>query len=272
MGDFDGKVAIVTGGASGAGRATATILAGRGAAVVIADVAEDRATETVKEIEAAGGRAAAVRTDVSDPADAEAMVARAVGEYGRLDVLVNCAAALGPDVLGRDTTVVDMDLDVWHRSLAVDLFGVMLGCRFAIPHLVAGGGGAIVNISSVAGLRGRWVGPAYGAAKAGVIGLTLNIATTYGHQRVRCNAVAPGLIMSPAATAMLSEEDRRIQESHLLLPSRSTPEEVADTVAFLASDAARYVTGQVLVVDGGLTSHSPSYADWRRQVAAAEAS
>ncbi|WP_308710983.1 SDR family NAD(P)-dependent oxidoreductase [Phytohabitans maris] len=272
MGDFDGKVAVVTGGASGAGEATAKIMAGRGAAVVIADVAQDRAAGVVKEITAGGGRAVAVRTDVSDPADAAAMVERAVADFGRLDVLVNCAAALGPDVLGRDTTVVDVDLGVWERSLAVDLFGVMLGCRFAIPHLVAGGGGAIVNVSSVAALRGRWVGPAYAAAKAGVIGLTRNVATTYGQRRVRCNAVAPGLIMSPAATAMLSEADRRIQESHLLLPSRSTPEEVAETVVFLASDAARYVTGQVLVADGGLTSHSPSYADWRRQVAEAEAS
>ncbi|WP_432842616.1 SDR family NAD(P)-dependent oxidoreductase [Dactylosporangium sp. CA-092794] len=262
MTDFEGKVAIVTGGASGAGRATAAILARRGAAVVIADINGNAAAETVDELTAAGGRALAVRTDVSSPDETAAVAARAVDEYGRLDVLVNCAAALGPDVLGRDTNVVDVDLDVWRRSLEVDLFGVMLSCRAAIPHLLAAGGGAIVNFSSVAAIRGRWVSPAYAAAKAGIIGLTMNIATTYGHKGIRCNAVAPGLILSPIALQMLNAEDKRIQASHLLLPSQSTPEEVADTAVFLASGAARYVTGQLLVVDGGLTSHSPSYADY----------
>lgn len=258
---FDDRVAVITGAASGIGEATARLVASLGGAVVVADIDGSRAQAVAEAIVADGGRAVASVTDVSAEDQIEAMVRTAIDTFGRIDVLHNNAAALGPDALGRDRGVVDMDLELWDRTQAITLRGVMLGCKHAVPHMVSQGGGAIVNTASTAGQAGDFARSAYGAAKAGVENLTRSVATMYGHAGVRCNAVAPGLVLSPAALAQLSDEQLAGFARHRLLAHTGEPNDIAWMVAFLASDLARYVTGQIVNVDGGVLAHFPSYAD-----------
>jgi len=259
---FDGRVAVVTGAASGVGAATASLLAARGAAVTVADIDGAGAAEVAGRITAAGGRALAVTVDVADDAAVADMVGRTVADLGRLDVLHNNAAALGDDVLGRDTDVTAVPLDVWDRTLAVTLTGAMLGCRYAVPHMLAQGAGVVVNTTSTAGQRGDLSRVAYGSAKAGVISLTMYVATMYGKRGIRCNAVAPGLVLSPIARRNMSEDNLAVTRAHQLVDHLGQPEDIAAVVAFLASDEARFVTGQVVNADGGVQAHAPSYADY----------
>jgi NAD(P)-dependent dehydrogenase (short-subunit alcohol dehydrogenase family) len=269
---FEGKVAIVTGGGSGIGRATAVLLASEGAAVTVADVRIAAAEEVVAAIVGAGGRARAQAVDVADPDAVASMVAATVAAFGGVDVLHNNAAAL--DQNQRDQDVVSMDLDTWHRVLDVNLTGPMLGCRFAIPAMLERGGGSIVNTASAAAFYGSQSLLAYGTSKAGLVALTQYVATAYGEQGIRCNAVAPGVVVARDAQDALGgpmgERLRRYTTSHLL-GRLGYPEEIARTVVFLASDDASFVTGETLRVDGGFTAHSPTYAtdralDERRDV------
>ena len=261
MSRFTDKVAIVTGGGSGIGRATALLLASEGASVTVADIAEPAAAAVVAEIEAAGGRARAQITDVADADAVAAMVADTVQAYGGLDVLHNNAAALDQNRVDQD--VVTMDLATWERVLAVNLTGPMLGCRFAIPALLERGGGAIVNTASAAAFYGSHSLAAYGTSKAGVVALTRYVATAYGERGIRCNAVAPGVVVARAAQEALGgpmgDRLRRYSTSHLV-GRLGYPEEIAASVAYLASDDAAFVTGEVLRVDGGFTAHTPTYA------------
>jgi NAD(P)-dependent dehydrogenase (short-subunit alcohol dehydrogenase family) len=258
---FGGKVAIVTGGGSGIGRATAMLLASEGAAVTVADLRMSAADEVVAEIISAGGTARAQAVDVADADAVASVVARTVAEFGGLDVLHNNAAAL--DQNQRDQDVVSMDLETWHRVLDVNLTGPMLGCRFAIPAMLERGGGSIVNTASAAAFYGSQSLLAYGTSKAGLVALTRYVATAYGEQSIRCNAVAPGVVVAREAQEALGgpmgARLRRYTTSHLI-GRLGYPEEVARAVAFLASDDASFVTGEILRVDGGFTSHSPTYA------------
>jgi NAD(P)-dependent dehydrogenase (short-subunit alcohol dehydrogenase family) len=262
-GKLAGRVAIVTGGGSGIGRASALALAREGAAVVVADLSEERAKGVAAEIDAAGGRAYAQAADVSDEASVVAMVDAAVTRFGQLDILHNNAAATDWSVLGGDGELAQLELAIWERTLAVNLRGVLLGCKHAIPRLLARGGGAIVNTSSASGLTGDLVRTAYGVSKAGVDGLTRYVATQYGKRGIRCNAIAPGVIETPALRQNVPPEQVALFERHHLTPRLGTPEDVANAVVFLASDDAAFITGQIISVDGGLLAHHPTVAEVR---------
>ncbi len=263
-GKLDGKVAIVTGAASGIGRASARALAAAGAAVVVADRNAAGAELVAKEIAAAGGRAAARVVDVAEEASIAAMIEAAVAAFGGLDVLHNNAAESDPGQMGRDLAVAELDAAVFDRALAVNLRGPLLGCKHAIPQLLARGGGAIVNTSSVSGLVGDLSRTAYGISKAGLDALTRYVATQYGKRGIRCNAIAPGVIETPALRANVPAEQIAIYERSHLTPRLGWPEDIAAAVVFLASDDAAFLTGQVIAVDGGLLAHHPTTADVAR--------
>jgi NAD(P)-dependent dehydrogenase (short-subunit alcohol dehydrogenase family) len=254
------KVAIVTGGASGIGRVTAETLAREGAAVVIADLDAAAAAEAADAIVAAGGRATSVWTDVSVEADVAAMVACAVETYGGLHVLHNNAAITDPAHQSRDASILELDVDTWDRTMAVDLRGVMLGCKHAVPAMIAAGGGSIINTSSGAAFAGNTTLSAYAAAKGGLNSFTLSVATAFGKQGVRCNAVSPANIFSPSVRANVPAEVVAIFEQQVLTPRMGVPQDIANTVLFLASDESAFITGQVIRVDGGASSHHPALA------------
>lgn len=263
-------VAIVTGAGSGVGRATATQLAGEGARVIAADIDLEAAENVASAIRAGGHHANAARADVSVEEDVRALVALAVDEYGRLDVLHNNAAALGRDVYGRDVAVADLELDVWERTMAVNLRGVLLGCKHAVPAMRATGAGAIVNTASVGAMHGGNDHAAYGSSKAAVVSLTRYVASMYGPDRIRCNAVAPGLILSETAKEVLTPHQLAEFEIERALPWAADPEDIAGVVCWLASDDARCITGETVVVDSGLLARRPrdSMAAWERYLTA----
>jgi NAD(P)-dependent dehydrogenase (short-subunit alcohol dehydrogenase family) len=253
MGRLDEKVAIVTGAGSGIGAASARLLARHGAAIVVADVDGPSAERVASEIRTTGGQAVGTVTDVGDEIQVQRMIVTAVDKWGRLDVLHNNAAATDAGTMaGQDTVVTEIDADVWDRVMQVNLRGCWLGCKHAIPVMVAGGGGSIVNTSSGAAIRGDLMRTAYGVSKAAINTLTLYVAAQYGRDNIRCNAIMPGVTMTPATRANMTETQLRSSASRIPLPRFGTAEDQANMVLFLASDEASYVTGQVLYVDGGL--------------------
>jgi NAD(P)-dependent dehydrogenase (short-subunit alcohol dehydrogenase family) len=256
----EGLVAVITGGASGIGRAAAGRLAAEGAAVVLGDLREEDAVRAAAEITDAGGRAVGMAVDVMEEASLAQLVDSAASTFGRLDVMCNHVGGSNPR---KDLDVVGMDLDEFDRIIALNVRSTVLGCRLAIPHMIESGGGSIVNTASVGGLSGDFVQTGYGTAKAAVIRLTQYVATQYGHRNIRCNAVAPGAVMTPSLRDNLPAEMVEDIRRHNAVPFIGDPEDVAAVMVFLASPESRYVTGQVIAVDGGLTSHSP-IAETRR--------
>jgi NAD(P)-dependent dehydrogenase (short-subunit alcohol dehydrogenase family) len=252
------KVAVVTGSASGIGEATVRMMAGRGAAVVVADIDDGGAQRVAGEIVQGGGSASAVAVDVSKPAQVQAMIDAALSTFGRVDILHNNAVGGSP----LDTDVVNMDLDAWDSAMAVNLRGYLLGCRAVLPHMIERGSGVIINTSSNSALAGDLTRTAYGVSKAGINALTMYVATQYGRFGVRCNAISPGLVMTPR---MESEEAlpagiRDIYQVSHLNPRFAYPDDIAGYAVFLASDAAEMINGQILCIDGGMLAHTPSYA------------
>jgi NAD(P)-dependent dehydrogenase (short-subunit alcohol dehydrogenase family) len=247
MAELENKVAIVTGAASGIGRATAVALAREGAQVVVSDVDEAGGQETVRLIEQQGGEAIFVKTDVSDPDAVKALVDEAVDTYGKLDVMVNNAG-----IGGEAALLADYSLENWDRVIGINLSGVFYGMKYAIPAMLESGGGSIVNVASILGQVGFATAPAYVAAKHGILGLTKNAALEYSAQGVRVNAVGPGFIRTPMIEQL--EED---EETNQMLVSMhpigrlGEPEEVAELIVWLASDKASFVTGSYYPVDGG---------------------
>lgn len=258
MGRLNGKVAIVTGGASGIGQATATILAAEGARVVVADFNEAGAQRVADAIRAAGGEAAAVALDATSADSVRAMVEFARATYGALHILHNNVG--GTDVT-KDLAVVDLDLDCWDKVFALCLKSVLMGCKFAIPLMIESGGGSIINTASMSGTAGDLANTAYGVAKTGVMSLSKYVATQYGAQNIRCNAVAPSVVMTPAVEQFMPEPMLNSFRKQTLLPRLGKPEDIGYLVAFLASDEAGYITGQTLIADGGLSAHLPTTAD-----------
>ncbi len=244
---FQDKVVIVTGAASGIGRETACQFASEGATVIVADIDESGAGATVSAIADAGGTARAAVVDVADETAVDRMVQEAVDSFGRLDVLHN-NAYWAP--LYR--AVTETSMAEWSRTIAVTLTGVFLGCKSAIPHMVAGGGGAIVNTASTAALVASPRFAAYMAAKGGVVALTRSVAFDYGSQGIRCNAVCPGLVET-AATEPVFRDQARLEwlTSKIVLGRAGQPSDIASAVLYLASEESSFVTGQSLVVDGG---------------------
>lgn len=253
---LDGKVAIVTGGGGGLGSATARLLAARGAHVVVADIVAEPAERVATEIRDAGGSARAGHIDLASEASITAFIDDVVGQEGRIDVLFNNAAALGPDIAAGDFAVDTMTTEVWQKTYTTNVEGTMLAIRQALPHLVETKGNIVNTVSGLA-FVGHVMQAAYTTSKAALIELTRAVATSHGHLGVRSNAVAPGLILTQTVINNLPTAVRDLTEVETLTGRLGEPDDIAEAVAYLASDAARHITGHVLVVDGGYLVHVP---------------
>lgn len=262
-----GKVALITGGASGIGLSAATLLAKEGAKVVIADFNTAGAEEAAAEIQKAGGEATGIFLDASKEESIRDAVEFTVNRYGLLNVLYN---NVGVTNLQKDLDVVNIDLDEWDRLMNVNTKSVLLGSRFAIPHMIKAGGGSIINTASMAAFAGDALRSAYGASKAAVVNLTRYIAAQYGKDRIRCNGVAPGLVLTPAAKNNMPPAVLDIFEKFNALPYHGEPDDIGYTVLFLASDESKFITGQTFQVEGGHYMANPSIADFNAYMAQAQ--
>jgi NAD(P)-dependent dehydrogenase (short-subunit alcohol dehydrogenase family) len=246
------KVCVITGAGSGMGRVAAGLFAAQGARVVVADYNEAAAAETVASVAAAGGQVTAVRADVSKESDAKAMIDHAIATYGRVDVLYNNAGIM-PEA---DHSVIDTDVDTWDQVMAVNVRGVFLGCKYAIPRMVAQGGGSIINIASFVALLGCSVPQdAYTASKGALLSLTRSLAVQFGPAGVRTNAICPGPVETPLLMDWLLKDEAAKQLRLARNPSGrfGKPEEIVQMAIYLASDESRWTNGASLVVDGGIS-------------------
>jgi NAD(P)-dependent dehydrogenase (short-subunit alcohol dehydrogenase family) len=251
MGRLNGKVAIITGAASGIGRATAIKFAGEGAAVVIADLNAEGGEASVRDCKENGGRAIFQKTNVSAEAEIKALVARAVKEFGRLDIIYNNAG-----IGGAIGALEQISVEDWDRSQAVLLRGVFLGMKHSVPEMRKVGGGSIISTASVAGIRGFAGLHAYCAAKAGVVNLTRSAALEFAKDKIRVNCICPGGINTPILHRNqpgVKDAMEKSMASSQPYPRAGHPEDIAGMALYLASDDSEFVTGQAMIVDGGLT-------------------
>lgn len=247
-----GKVAVVAGGAGGIGTATSIRLGEEGASVVVADVNGAAAEDVAEQIRGAGGQALGVATDISDEQQVDELVRRATAEFGGLDVFHANAADLSPGNLGRDTDIVEMPMEVFDRTVAVNLRGHLLCARKAIPVMVERGGGALVFTSSAAAYLGEPERPAYAITKSGITALVRHIASRWGKTGIRANAIAPGLVLTPTVQEGLEPQFRERVLRGGRSPRLGRPEDIAALVAYLGSDDGEWINGQVMSVDGGV--------------------
>jgi len=261
MGRLQGKVAFITGAGSGIARAAARLFTQEGAKVVIAELKPELGQACEQWVREAGGDATFIETDVTKEASVKGAIQQTVERYGRLDVLYNCA---GGSIV-QDARVTDVDMSVWEHTQSLDLLGPFLCCRHGIPELVKGGGGAVINMSSVAALRGAFPVHVYVAAKGGIISLTKALAGEYAQDGIRVNAICPGVVMTdrvkqrfgenlsaPATTA----QTRGIKVDWKQYPfAVGQPEDIANVALFLASEEARMITGAIIPADGGLSAY-----------------
>ncbi|MFA7554504.1 MAG: SDR family NAD(P)-dependent oxidoreductase [Spongiibacteraceae bacterium] len=253
-----GKVAIVTGGGGGIGSATALRLAEEGAKVVVADI---NLASAEKAAAALSGNGLAVQFDAADIASIEAMIEKTVAHFGRLDILHNNTAVTDPAIQCHDTTAVDIPMEVWQQTLDVNLTGYLACCRYAIPHMIKTGGGSIINTASGSGLKGDLNRIAYGSTKGAIITMSKYIATQHGHQGIRCNSIAPGVIVTEALERT-APDIKEIIGKYVLTNRLGTPEDIASLVAFLASDESGYITGTCIEINGGTSACQPHYAEF----------
>jgi NAD(P)-dependent dehydrogenase (short-subunit alcohol dehydrogenase family) len=249
---LDGKVAVITGAGSGMGRVAAQMFAAEGAKVVVAEFAADAGEETVRQVADAGGEASFVKTDVSREDDARAMVDHAVERFGRIDVLYNNAGIM-PEA---DHSVTDTDVAVWDQVMAVNLRGVFLGCKYAIPRMVERGSGSVINISSFVAILGCSVPQdAYTASKGAVLSLTRSLAVQFGPRGVRSNAICPGPIETPLLMDWLLKDDaaKKLRLARNPTGRFGKPEEIVNAAIYLASDESRWTNGAQFVIDGGIS-------------------
>jgi len=244
---LDGKVALITGAGRGIGHAAALLFAAEGAKVAVAELVAEDGRSTVEAIKGAGGEALFVETDVAEPEQVERAVRETVRAFGGLHVLYNNAGG----ATSRDGKVTEMALDEFWRTIGVDLFGTFLGCRFAIPVMVEGGGGSIINTTSIRALIGTAGTDAYTAAKGGVLTLTKALALQWAPHDIRVNAIAPGVVLSERVRDLLRDDDPLKRKSILGV---SEPEDVAPMALYLASDESRKVTGAILPMDSGASA------------------
>jgi len=246
------KVTIITGAGGGMGRVAAQLFAAEGARVVVAEYGEAAGRETVGLVTKSGGQATFIRADVSQEADARAMVDHALATYGRVDCLYNNAGIM-PE---KDHSVTDTDVDTWDAVMAVNVRGVYLGCKYAIPAMIEAGGGSIINIASFVAILGCSVPQdAYTASKGAVLSLTRSLAVQFGPQGIRTNAICPGPVETPLLMDWLvkDEEAKRIRLARNPTGRFGKPEEIVHMAVYLASDESRWTNGASLVVDGGIT-------------------
>jgi NAD(P)-dependent dehydrogenase (short-subunit alcohol dehydrogenase family) len=251
MRGLTGKRIVVASGATGIGAATAQRLAEEGAKLIVGDINESELKATVSRIRAAGGTAEGVRFDLADPPSIDTLVETCVERYGGLDGLANIGADIeaARKELGQD--LLTMDVAFWERTLQVNLIGHALTIRAAIPHLIKAGGGAIVGVSSAAAYGGFADAPAYGVSKAAVNALARHVARRWGKDNIRCNYIAPGWILSEAALRVLDKEKHDAAVAALPLTRLGQPADTGALLAFLLSDDAEWITGQVLSINGG---------------------
>jgi meso-butanediol dehydrogenase/(S,S)-butanediol dehydrogenase/diacetyl reductase len=252
---FDGKVGLVTGAASGIGRATAVGFARLGGSVVVADYSGTRARSVAEEIVAAGGKAEAIKADVTAPADLTAAVDLACAKFGRLDFLHNNAYSYPGGIAG--SAIGDTADETWQHHLNVGITAVMRGAQAALAVMVKQKSGAIVNTASISGVLADYHNAPYNAVKAAVINFTRVVAMEYARDGIRCNCVCPGVTETPPIRIMLARpEARKATEESIPMGRLGQPEEIANVVLFLASDLASFVTGAAIVADGGQTLHT----------------
>jgi NAD(P)-dependent dehydrogenase (short-subunit alcohol dehydrogenase family) len=252
---LDGKVAIVVGAGSsgpgvGNGKATAVLFAREGARVLLVDAVAERADETLALIRREGGEASVFQADVTSSADCRSMVQAAMERYGKIDILANIVGIF------RKATVVDVDEAEWDDLMAVNVKSIVFCSKFAIPRMIESGGGSIINLSSIAGLRTYGSAP-YTTSKAAVVGLTISMAGDHGPDNIRVNCIAPGQIFTPMVAARMDDETRRSRAEGNALGTEGTAWDVGWAAVYLASDEARWVTGIVLTVDAGATIMVP---------------
>lgn len=252
MGRLDSKVAIVTGGGSGMGRETAVLFAKEGAKLIVADWSVEGGKATVETIKEAGGEAVFTETDVSKAEAVQNMIKAAVGTYGRLDILMNIAG-----IVADEGSTVDCTEETFNKVISINLIGVWLGMKYAIPEMIKAGGGSIVNFTSIAALEAYKSIPAYAASKGGIISMSRVAAIENADKNIRVNCIAPGHIATPMFLGCWSEQELKHLEEIGPQGRLGKPEEIARVALFLASDEASHITATTLVADGGITARIP---------------
>jgi NAD(P)-dependent dehydrogenase (short-subunit alcohol dehydrogenase family) len=252
MRGLTGKRIVVASGATGIGAATAERLAAEGARLIVGDINAASLAQTVDRIQRAGGSAHAAHYDLADADSIAALIDASITRYGGIDGLANIGADVGTATLKNDFDVGSMDVAIWERTLRVNLIGHALLMKAALPHFIAQGGGAIVSVSSASAYMGDGTIPAYAASKAGLHALIRHVARRWGKNNVRCNGVAPGLVLTGPARGAFTPEELERNLEQLPLPRHGEPADLAAAIAFLLSEDAAWITGQVLAANGGV--------------------